>query len=156
MAANISPIPSDRPQLSVFLNVKGGAKALEWYQRALGAELVNSYVAPNGIVGHAELRIGTAWFAVSDEFPEWGARSPETIGGSPVMIHLYVANVDEAVARAVKEGATAHEPVSDQFYGDRGGKITDPFGHRWWLASHIEDVPIPEMKKRAQALFGMS
>lgn len=154
MTTTVTPIPQDKPQLSVILNVKNAARALEFYQQALGARVISSFVMPNGIVGHAELRVGTAVFAVSDEFPEHGALSPETVGGSPAMVHLYVENADETVARAVAAGAKAHEPVSDQFYGDRGGKITDPFGHRWWIATQIEVVSIEEQAARARKLFG--
>jgi PhnB protein len=91
---------------------------------------------------------------LADEYPEMGNRSPETIGGTPVMIHFYTENVDRVVQAAVAAGATLERAVEDQFYGDRGGQVRDPFGHIWWVSTHIEDVPAEEMKRRADALFG--
>lgn len=156
MARDISPIPTDRPRLGPYITVDDGAAAIDFYRRAFGAEEMSRMADPNGRVGHAEIRIGDAVIMLSDEYPEHGARSPKSIGGSPVMLHLYVEDADAVVAAAVEAGATAESPVEDQFYGDRGGKLTDPFGHRWWIASRIEEVSEEEMKRRAQELHGVS
>ena len=112
--------------------------------------------APDGKIGHAELKIGTARFMLSDEYPEMGVRSPESIGGSPVTLHLYVEDVDATFAQAVAAGAKVVRPVEDQFYGDRAGKLVDPFGHSWFLATHKEDVAVEERKRRAEKLFGQA
>jgi PhnB protein len=106
---------------------------------------------PDGRVGHAELQIGDSRVMLADEHPEIGANSPQTIGGSPVTIHLYVDDVDATVARAVDAGARLDRPVADQFYGDRNGGLTDPFGHVWFVATHKEDVPAEELERRAKA-----
>lgn len=154
--ATIDPIPKDKPQLRPYITVKGCQKAIAFYRAAFGAELLSSLADSAGKVGHAEMRIGRAEFSLSDEFPEYSSLSPETLGGSSTMLQLYVEDVDEFVTRAVAAGATLRDPVADQFYGDRGGRLMDPFGHKWWIASKVEDVPVEEMKKRAQALYGMS
>lgn len=109
---------------------------------------------PSGRVGHAELTIGKGLIMLSDEFPEMGVLSPKSLGGSPVTIHIYTEDVDTMANRAVEAGAKILRPVEDQFYGDRAGKLEDPFGHTWWLATHKEDVSPEEMKKRAAKLFG--
>ena len=136
------------------MTVSNGAKAIEFYQKALGAIEEMRMAAPDGKIGHAELKIGTARFMLSDEYPEMGVRSPESIGGSPVTLHLYVEDVDATFAQAVAAGAKVVRPVEDQFYGDRAGKLVDPFGHSWFLATHKEDVAVEEMKRRAEKLFG--
>jgi len=156
MSARVSPIPPNRPQLGPYITVHDGSAAIEFYQRAFGAVEISRMSDPSGKVGHAEIRIGDSFIMLSDEFPEYGARSPQTIGGSPVMLHLYVEDVDAVAESAVAAGATLDEPVADQFYGDRGGKLTDPFGHRWWIASRVEEVSAEEAKRRAAELYGMS
>ncbi len=154
MPSPVTPIPTDRPRLSAYLTVRDGAAAIAYYQHVFGAVEEDRFAEPNGKVGHADLRIGDATLMLSDEYPDYGARSPDTIGGSPVMLHLYVEDADAVVARAVEAGARLDAPVEDQFYGDRGGKITDPFGHRWWIASRKEEVPLEEQKRRASELYG--
>ena len=154
MPSPVTPIPTDRPRLSAYLTVRDGAAAIAYYQHVFGAVEEDRFAEPNGRVGHADLRIGDATLMLSDEYPDYGARSPDTIGGSPVMLHLYVEDADAVVARAVEAGAKLDAPVEDQFYGDRGGKITDPFGHRWWIATRKEEVPIEEQKRRASELYG--
>lgn len=156
MPGNVSPIPTDRPRLGPYITVDDGAAALEFYRRAFGAVELSRMADENGRIGHAELRIGDGVLMLSDEFPEYGARAPKTIGGSPVMLHLYVEDADAVVASAEAAGATVDEPVADQFYGDRGGKLTDPFGHRWWIATRVEEVSEEEVKRRAAQLYGMS
>lgn len=154
MPSPVTPIPTDRPRLSAYLTVRDGAAAIAYYQHVFGAVEEDRFAEPNGKVGHADLRIGDATLMLSDEYPDYGARSPDTIGGSPVMLHLYVEDADAVVARAVEAGAKLDAPVEDQFYGDRGGKITDPFGHRWWIATRKEEVPLEEQKRRASELYG--
>jgi PhnB protein len=140
--------------LTPYLTVSNGAKAIEFYQQAFGAIEEMRMAAPGGKIGHAELKIGTALLMLSDEYPEMDVRSPESIGGTPVTLHLYVEDVDATFAQAVAAGAKVMRPVEDQFYGDRAGKLVDPFGHCWFLATHKEDVALEEMKRRAEKLFG--
>jgi PhnB protein len=106
---------------------------------------------PDGRVGHAELEIGRSMVMLADVFPEMGNAAPPTLGGTPVTMMVYVEDVDDVFRRAVEAGATADRAVEDQFYGDRAGQFTDPFGHKWFVATHIEDVPPDEMEKRAAA-----
>ena len=155
MPSPVTPIPTDRPRLSAYLTVRDGPAAIAYYVHVFGAVEEDRFAEPSGRVGHADLRIGSATLMLCDEYPDYGARSPDTIGGSPVMLHLYVEDADAVVARAVEAGARLDAPVEDQFYGDRGGKITDPFGHRWWIASRREEVPLEEQKRRAAELYGM-
>lgn len=154
MNTNVKPIPDGYHTVTPYLTVRNAAAALDFYRRAFGADEVMRIIAPKGDkIGHAEIRVGDSAIMLCDEFPDMGARSPETIGGSPVMLHLYVADVDKLVERAVGAGATLTRPVANQFYGDRGGMVTDPFGHAWWIATHVEDVPPEEMTKRAAKMF---
>jgi uncharacterized glyoxalase superfamily protein PhnB len=144
-------IADDFHTITPQLAVRGVAKAIEWYARALGAHELLRHAAPDGVsVMHAELLLGDSRFFVVDEFPG-SAPSPETLGGSPVTLHLYVDDVDAAFARAVDAGATVLLPVADRFWGDRYGMLADPFGHRWSVATHIEDLSPRTMKERAAA-----
>ena len=127
------------------------ARAIEFYRQAFGAEEVYRFDAPGGRVGHADVKIGDSHIMLADEHPEMGARSPKTIGGSPVSLSLYVEDVDATVERAVEAGARLVRPVANQFYGDRTGGVEDPFGHVWYVATHVEDVSDEEMQKRAAA-----
>jgi PhnB protein len=154
MASKTKPIPDGRAGAIPYLIVKDAARAIEFYKLAFGAAEVMRFTDPKGKVGHAEVMIGEALIMLADEFPELDVRSPESYGGSPVTIHLYVEDVDAVAERAIEAGAKLVRPVEDQFYGDRGGKLSDPFGHIWWFATHKEDVSPAEMRKRAAALFG--
>ncbi len=154
MTNKVKPIPDGYHTLTPYLTVRNAAAALDFYKRAFGADETFRVASPDGKVGHAEIRIGNSPIMLSDEYPEMGATSPEAIGGSPVMLHLYVENVDALVERAVQAGGKLDRPVADQFYGDRGGMITDPFGHKWWIATHVEDVPPDELERRSKAAFG--
>jgi len=156
MTTRAKPIPEGYHTATPYLIITPAAKAIEFYKAVFGATELERLATPGGKVGHAEIQIGDSRIMLADEFPEWDARSPKTIGGCPVSIMLYVEDVDAVVKRAVAAGATLFKPVADQFYGDRSGTITDPFGHKWTIATHIEDVSPEEMKKRAAALFGMS
>lgn len=142
-------IPEGYHSITPYLYMSDAQGAIEFYKRAFGAVEIFRMDAPGGKIGHAELRIGDSIVMLADEFPEMGARSPQSIGGSPMSLLLYVENVDEVFERAVKEGATVDRPVQNQFYGDRTGGVKDPFGHTWYIATHVEDVPPEEMQKRA-------
>lgn len=145
----VKPIPEGYHALTPYLVVKGAARAIAFYERAFGAEVLFRMDRPDGRVGHAELRIRDSRFMLADEFPEVGALSPDTVGGTPVTLFLYDADVDATVARAAAAGARVTRPAADQFYGDRVGGLTDPFGHVWMIATHVEDVPPDELERRA-------
>ena len=154
MAGAARPIPEGYGAATPYICVKGAAAAIEFYARALGAKERMRLEAPDGTIGHAEITIGGAHIMLADEFVGMGVLSPKTLGGSPVTIHLYVEDVDAAAESFVAAGGKVIRPVEDQFYGDRGGKLEDPFGHQWWLATHKEDVSPDEVRRRAAALFG--
>ncbi len=155
MAGKVNPIPEGFHTITPHLVVRDGDAAITFYKRAFGAEELTRMTGPDGeSVMHAELRIGDSVLFLCGECPEMGARSPQSIGGTPVTLHLYVESVDRAYARAVEAGATAVMPPQDQFWGDRYGKVTDPFGHHWSLATHIEDVTPRQCAERAAKLFG--
>jgi PhnB protein len=134
-----------------YLRVRDAGKAIDFYRRAFGAQELFRLTEPGGRIGHAEIKIGDSRIMLADEHPEIQALSPKTVGGSPVSIHLYVENVDAAVERAVAAGAKLVRPVADQFYGDRTGGIEDPFGYRWFIATHKEDLTMDEVRRRAAA-----
>ena len=140
--------------LSPYLTVKDGAAALKFYSEAFGAVEQFRLTSPEGKIGHAEIRIGPSNVMLSDEWPDFGALSPPTIGGSPVKLHLYVDDADTVVARAVAAGGTLLRPVADQFYGDRSGMVADPFGHTWFIATPKEAVAPEEMQRRWTAALG--
>jgi PhnB protein len=137
-----------------YLIVNGAARAIEFYKQAFGASEVMRIAGPAGKVGHAEIKIGDSHIMLADEFPEMDARSPQTIGGTPVGLLLYFEDADAVFNRAVSAGAKVLKPVQDQFYGDRSGTIADPFGHKWTIATHKEDVSPEEIQRRAAAMFG--
>lgn len=147
--ADVKPIPDNYPQVVPYLCVDRASAAIEFYRDVFGATERMRIPEPDGRLGHAELEIGAAVIMLSDEFPDLGIRAPKTIGGTPVTISLYVEDVDDVFTRAIDAGATALRPVKDQFYGDRTGQFEDPFGHRWSVATHIEDVSPEEMAVRA-------
>ena len=150
MATKVKPIPDGYHTVTPYLIVNDGAAALDFYKRAFGAtELLRMEHA--GKIGHAEIKIGNSPVMLADEFPEMGAKSPASIGGTPVTIHLYVEDVDKVFAQAIAAGAKETRPVKDQFYGDRAGQIEDPFGHKWYIATHKEDLTMEEVRKRAAA-----
>ena len=149
MAGRVNPVPRATP----YLCCNDAARAIEFYKQAFGATEAMRLSEPGGRIGHAEIRIGDAPIMLSDEYPEMDVRSPQSLGGSPVLIHLYVDDVDALASRAVAAGAKLLRPVADQFYGDRSGTLTDPFGHRWMIATRKEDVSAAEMQKRYDALM---
>jgi PhnB protein len=153
-AKNVEAVPAGRGAPIPYLIIKGAAKAIDFYKQVFGAEELARMADANGRIGHAELKIGDGALFLADEFPEKGVLSAESLGGSAVIIHLYVQDVDGVAERALKGGGKMLRPVEDQFYGDRGGKLQDPFGHIWWISTHKEDVSPEEMKRRAAKLFG--
>ncbi len=144
-------IPDGYHSLTPYLIVDGAARALEFYAKAFGAIEKFRMPVPGGRIGHAEMRLGTSMFMLADENPEMGARSPKSVGGTPVSLMVYVEDVDQVFHQAVQAGATVERPLANQFYGDRTGGVLDPFGHRWYLATHVEDVPPEEMERRMKA-----
>ncbi len=140
--------------LTPYLAVDGAAAAIDFYVRAFGAVERYRLVGADGRIGHADLEIGGATLYLADEFPESGVLGPRAIGGSPVLLHLEVPDVDAAFARAVEAGATVVRPIEDQFYGERGGTLADPFGYVWTLQTHIEDVSPDEMARRWADISG--
>jgi PhnB protein len=143
---------SETLSLTPYLVVKNAAQAIEFYKNALGATEMYRLQEPDGRIGHAELTIGKSLIMLADEFPEYGILSAQTIGQSPVSIHLYVENADNVVERAYNEGARILMPVQDQFYGDRAGRVQDPFGHIWHVSQHKEEVTPQEMQRRLDEL----
>lgn len=152
--ADVNPIPEDYPRVTPYLIVDGAAEAIDFYTKVLGATERMRMGGPEGKIGHAELDLGNSVIMLADEHPDMGAVGPKTVGGTPVTIHTYVEDVDDVFERAIGAGAKELRGVEDQFYGDRSGQIEDPFGHRWSLSTHIEDVPPDEMAKRAQQMMG--
>jgi PhnB protein len=156
MTNAIKPVPDGYHTATPYLVVTNAAKAIEFYKRAFEATELMRLAAPGDKIRHAEIRIGDSPIMLADEYPDYNALSPQTIGGTAVSIMLYVEDVDTVVDRAVAAGASVLMPVKDQFYGDRSGKVVDPFGHHWMIATHKEDVSPEELRQRADALFGIS
>lgn len=152
--ADVKPIPEGYPQVTPYLCVDGAADAINFYCKVLGASERMRMPMPGGKIGHAELELGNSVIMLSDEAPEMGIRSPKAIGGTPVTLSVYVEDVDFVFEQALEAGATSLRGVEDQFYGDRSGQFEDPFGHRWSVATHVEDVPADEMERRAAEAMG--
>lgn len=145
----VKPVPEGYPTVIPYLAVAGASEAIEFYKDVLGATERMRMPGPDGTIGHAELQIGESVLMLADEFPDMGHLGPKSLGGSPVTISVYVEKVDDVFAKAVKKGAKALREPEDQFYGDRSGQFEDPFGHRWSVSTHVEDVSPEEMAKRA-------
>jgi PhnB protein len=143
-------IPAGYHSVTPYLIVSGAADAIDFYKRAFGASELLRMPRPDGKIGHAELRIGDSTIMLADEAPQMGYRSPKSLGGAGVSLLVYVEQVDDVVQRALASGAEELQPVKDQFYGDRSGTLKDPFGHTWTVATHIEDIPPEEMRRRAE------
>jgi len=155
MASNVNPIPAGYHSTTPYLSIKGAAAALAFYKQAFGAEEIYRLAIPDGRIGHAEIQIGDSRIMMADEMPEMAdavAKGPRSLGGTTFGLCFYVADVDARFQRAVAAGATVKRPVKDQFYGDRSGTVEDPFGHLWTLSTHIEDVSMDEIRRRAEAL----
>jgi PhnB protein len=142
----VKPIPEGYHTVTPFLTVRDAANAIAFYEKAFGAKSRGVMKGPNGKVMHAELQIGDSIIMLSDEFPDYGALSPLALNGSPAGLHIYVENADAAFDRAVKAGAQVEMPVSEQFWGDRYGRLRDPYGHKWSIATHVKDLSMDEMK----------
>lgn len=146
----VKPIPDGYHSATPYLIVSGAARAIEFYQKAFGASELACYPAPDGRVGHAEIRVGDSVIMLADPHPEIGHRDPLALGGTPVSIMLYVEDVDAVFRRALIGGAQEMRAVADQFYGDRSGTLRDPFGHVWTIATHKEDLSPEELQRRAE------
>ena len=146
--ADVNPIPEGYPRVCPSLAIDGAAAAIDFYTSVLGATERMRMPMPDGRVGHAELQIGDSVIMLADEFPEMDHRGPKSVGGTPVTLHVYVEDVDATFQRALDAGAKELRAVQDEFYGDRTGQFEDPFGHRWSITSHIEDVSEEEMMRR--------
>jgi PhnB protein len=157
MKNSIKPIPDGYHTLTPHLVVKDASNAIEFYKKAFGAKEIRRVPGPDGkSLIHAELQVGDSRLLLVDEFPEMNCRGPKSVGGTPVTIHMFVADVDAAFEKAVKAGAEVTMPLADMFWGDRYGILTDPFGHSWSIATHQEDVTLEEIGKRAQGAFSES
>lgn len=147
---DVQPIPEGYEALTPYLTVGDAAAALEFYGKAFGAEELFRMDGPPGKIGHAEMKIGEGRFMLADEVEAWGNRSPETLGGTGTSLMMYVEDADAVFRRAIEAGATEVMPVQDHFYGDRSGMVEDPFGHRWTIATHVEDVSPEELDRRTK------
>jgi PhnB protein len=150
-AMAVKPIPEGYNSITPYLIIKGASAAIDFYKKVFGATEIMRMPGPDGKVMHAELRIGNSVIMLADE-QQSNYRSPQTFGGSPVSLMLYVPDVDKTFQQAVANGATESRPVKDQFYGDRSGNLVDPFGHIWTIATHVEDVSEQEMQRRMAAM----
>lgn len=150
----VKPIPDGYPTVTPYLIVDGAAAAIGFYCSVLGATERMRMDGPDDTVGHAELEVGSSVIMLADESPMVDARGPRTVGGTPVFLHVYVEDADSVFDRAVAAGAKALRPMEDRFYGDRTGEFEDPWGHRWSVATHVEDVAEEEMEKRAAEVMG--
>ncbi|MFC6634874.1 VOC family protein [Microbulbifer taiwanensis] len=146
----VKPVPEGYHSVTPYLSINGAARAIEFYERAFGAKELFRFPMPDGSIAHAEIQVGDTRISLADDNEEGGLLSPQ--GSSPVGLLLYVEDVDSVFARAVEAGASVKRPLEDQFYGDRSGTLQDPFGHVWFLATHIEDVPEDELERRAAEL----
>jgi len=151
----VKPIPEGYHSLVPYITVKDAASAIEFYKKAFNAKEIGRLSMPDGKIGHAELQVGDSRFMLAEEMPEWGNKSPQSLGGTPVGMCLYVEHVDAAYKQAISAGAKVDKDMEpqDQFYGDRSGSLIDPFGHRWVISTHIEDVSFAEMQIRMNKLF---
>ena len=156
MTKRVKAIPDGYHTVTPYLMVRGADRAIEFYKRAFGAEELMRMPGPDGkSIMHAEIKIGDSRIFLSEEFPEMGCRSPQSLGGTASSLHLYIEDVDAAFKRAVAAGAQVKMPVGDMFWGDWFGKLIDPFGHEWGMATHTEDLTHQDIGKRAEAFFAL-
>jgi PhnB protein len=153
MKAPVKAVPDGYTSVTPYLIIRGARRALEFYQQAFGATPRLCLPSPGGGIGHAELAIGSSVIMLADEFPGMDARCPQSLGGSPVSLLIYVEDVDATYARALAAGATPLRPLENRFYGDRAGQVQDPFGHIWTLASRVEDVSPEMLAERMEDVF---
>jgi PhnB protein len=152
--AAVKPIPDDYPRAIPYLVVDGGAKAIDFYCNVFGFTERMRMGGPDGRVGHAELSLGGSMIMLADEFPDMDIFAPGKYGGTPVSVMIYTEDVDKTFKKALDNGAKSVQPVEDKFYGDRSGSLDDPFGHRWTISTHVEDVSPEEMERRASQMSG--
>lgn len=150
MNTKVDPIPKDMHTVTPHLICEGAANAIDFYKKAFNATELARLPGPNGRLMHAAIKIGDSTIMLADDFPEYGGLGPKALKGSPVVLHLYVVDVDAAFEQAVAAGATVRMPPADMFWGDRYGQVTDPFGHQWSLATHIKDLTPEEMMQGMQ------
>jgi len=148
-----SHIPTGASSLNPYINIKGCSEAIEFYKKAFGAIEKLRLLMPDGTIAHAELEIEGSLIMMAEENPDWGTKSPDTLGGNPLTIGLYVPDVDQSFQRAIDAGAKEYMPLKDEFYGDRAGQVIDPFGYKWMIATHKEVVSQEEMQIRMDKLF---
>lgn len=148
----VKPVPEGYHTITPYLIVKGAARAIEFYKQAFGAKEIMRFPGPNDTITHAEIKIGDSVIMLADEPATGEHRTPQSLGGSPVGLMIYVPDVDRVFTNAVSLGARETRPVQDQFYGDRSGNLTDPYGHVWTISTHVEDVSAEEMRRRMAAL----
>lgn len=153
--SDVDPIPSGYHSVTPYLIMRGAAKAIDYYREAFGAVESMRLDAPGGTIGHAEIRIGDSIVMLADEVPAMGFLAPESVGGTPVSLMIYVPDVDAVFSRAIAGGGAEIKPVRDQFYGDRSGILRDPFGHLWTIATHVEDVSPEEIDRRLASMKPM-
>lgn len=153
MAKSVKPIPEGFHSITPHLIVRHAAQAIDFYKKAFGAQELSRMPSPDGKVIHAEIKIGDSILMLCDEFPQWNTQGPQSLGGSTVGIHIYVQDADAIFTQAVAAGATVKMPIGDTFWGDRFGKVTDPFGHEWSIATRTQDLTPEEIQKGAAAYF---
>jgi PhnB protein len=149
--ATVKPIPDNYPRVTAYLAIDGASDAIEFYKKIFGAQERFRMPQPDGTIGHAEIQVGDSVIMLSDAFPEMGVVDPKKLGGTPITLTVYVEDVDATFDDAIRSGAKQLQPVEDKFYGDRAGQFEDPWGHRWNVMTHVEDVSPEEMAKRAAA-----
>ncbi|WP_406237895.1 VOC family protein [Nocardia sp. NBC_01009] len=154
--SDVKPVPDGYPVVSPGLAIDGAAAAIDFYKQIFGASERMRMPGPDGKIAHCELMFGSSVVMLGDPAPDMGFLDPKTVGGTPVNLHVYVADADAAYTAALAAGAKQLTPMADQFYGDRSGSFEDPWGHRWTVATHIEDVPPEEMDRRMAEMFGTS
>lgn len=154
VAMAVKPVPAGYHTATPYLIIKGAGLAIEFYKKAFGATEIMRFPTPGGCIGHAEIKIGDSPIMMADEYPDMGYVGPQTLKGTSCSILLYVEDADAVFNRAVAAGAKASEPMQDKFYGDRAGTVVDPFGHRWTIATHKEDISVEEMQRRAAQQHG--
>ena len=146
--ASVKPIPDGYHSLTPYLIVRGGKAALAFYKKAFGATELLRIDGPNDTIGHAEMRIGDSIFMLGEENEQYQCHSPQKLGGTPIGLMIYVTDSDVVYNQAIAAGATVLRPIQNQFYGDRSGTVTDPFGHQWTISTHVEDLTQEEILKR--------
>ena len=152
----VNPIPPGHGTVTPSIIVAGAAKAIDWYKQALGAEEISRFEGPDGRIMHAEIRIGDSHIMMGDEVPEYGARGPGLLGGTPMSLFIYGPDVDARWKRAVDAGGKVIMPLADQFWGDRSGYVEDPFGHQWWISQRMKEMSPQELRKAADAFFAQA